>query len=234
MAAAWLGPLVAVAQEATREHLAIPANPPSEVDRDNALAGAWIEATARNFQPTDQEIETYYKAHNREFEQAKARHILISYSTAFASRSNRSEADAKMRIDEIARQLKQGIQFSALAIRQSDDPYTREIGGDLAYVSHHQLEPALDEAIWSQAPGQISAPFKGRFGYEIVQVEEKRVQPLAGVRVSIIGKMKAAALERKQQEIVAAVHFGLTPAFADSPLPCQPRRFTLTDSLREP
>ena len=233
LAAQWFGPLVAMAQEATREHIAIPTSPKdSEVDRDNALVGAWVELTARNIQPTDNEIERYYTEHNREFEQARARHILISYSTAFASRSNRSQADAKIRAEQIVLQLKRGKQFQALAVLDSDDPYTRQKGGDLGYISHSQLEPELDHALWSLAPGQISAAFKGRFGYEIVQVEEKRIQSLEAVHEIIIRKRRAATLQRKQQEIIAGVPISLTPAFADSPLPCE-RPFTITDSLRD-
>lgn len=235
LAAQWFGPLAAMAQAATREHIAITTNPQdNEVDRDNALVGAWIEVTARNIQPTEKEIESYYREHNREFEQARARHILISYSTAFASRSNRSEAAAKMKAEEIFLQLKRGTQFQALAVLNSEDPYTRQKGGDLGYASHRQLDPELDGAIWSLDPGQISDPLKGRFGYEIVQVEERRIQSLEAVRDIIVGKMRAAALERKQQKIIAAVHISLTPAFTDSPLPCELRPFTLTDSLRDP
>jgi parvulin-like peptidyl-prolyl isomerase len=194
LAATWFGSLVAIAQAATREHIAIPTHPQdSEVDRDNAVIGAWVAVTARHIQPTEKEIERYYSEHNHEFEQARARHILISDLTAFASRSNCSQAAAKMKAEEIFLQLKHRRQFQALATLDSDDPYTREKGGDLGYVSHHQLEPALDHALWSLLPGQTSAPFRGRFGYEIVQVEERRVQPLEMVREIIIGKMKSAA-----------------------------------------
>jgi foldase protein PrsA len=134
-----------MAEEATREHIAIPTSPrDSEVERDDALVGAWIEVTARNVQPTEEEIERYYGEHLREVEQARARHILISYSTAFASRSNHSEAAAKVKADEIFLQLKRGARFQALVALDSEDPCTRQKGGDLGYVSHHQLEPELD------------------------------------------------------------------------------------------
>ena len=233
LAAQWFGHLIAVAQEATREHVGVSTSPQdSEVDRDNALVGAWIQATARNIQPTENEIEIYYRAHRKEFEQVRARHILISYFSAFASHSNRSEPAAKSKAEAIALQLRTGTRFQALAALNSEDPYTREKGGDLGYVSHHQLEPALDHALWSLAPGQRSAPFKGRFGYEIVLVENKRIPLLEAVREIIIGKMKAAALERKQQEIIAAMPISLTSGFVDAPLSCETS--PLTDSLSDP
>lgn len=228
----WYGPLVALADEARREHLQVPENPKlSELDRDNALVGELMQAIAGGAQPSDAQIDNYYSEHKREFEQVKARHILISDATALASRSTRSAADAKAIAEEIAAQLNGDADFAELATKDSDDPNTASKGGELGYLSHHQLEPALDLMLWSLSPGEISASFEGRFGYEIVKVEERRVQPLAAVRESIIGKLKAATLERREKEIVAAAHIGMEPAYADSPLPCEAgvQAFTLKD-----
>jgi hypothetical protein len=228
----WLGPLMAMAEEAKREHLGTPENENlNEVDRDNALAGELIQAIARDTRPSDAEIEKYYSAHQSDFEEAKVRHILISDSTALASRSKRSPAEAKTKADELAAELKRGAEFAALAARESEDPYTKDKGGNLGYVSHHQLEPAVDQVVWALKPEETSASFAGRFGYEIVQVEDKRVQPLSAVRDLIVGKLKAAALEQRQEEIVRGAHIALDPAYADGPLPCQTpvNAFTLKD-----
>jgi parvulin-like peptidyl-prolyl isomerase len=88
--------------------------------------------------------------------------------------------------------------------------------------------------LWSLTPRQMSAPFEGRFGYEIVQVEERRIQSLDGTRESIIGKLKAAALERREQEIISAARISLEPAFVDGSLPCERSAFNLPDKLDAP
>lgn len=228
----WYGPLVALADEARREHLQVREDQKlSEVDYDNALVGELIQAIAASAQPTDPQIETYYTGHKRDFEQVKARHILISYATALASHSNRSAAEAKTKAENVAIALNRGTDFARVAAENSDDPYTNNKGGDLGYVSHHQLEPAVDSMVWSLTPGQASAPFQGRFGYEIVQVEERRIPPLAAVRESILGTLKAEALEQKQQEIVKAARINMEPAYENSPLPCESgaQVFTLKD-----
>jgi hypothetical protein len=236
LAAQWFGPLVALAEEAKRKHLTVPENPKeSEVDLDNALAGEVIQAIARDTQPTELDIKNYYIAHKNEFEQALVRHIVISDATALASRSKRSATEAKTKADWIAGQLARGADFHTLALEQSDDSYTREKGGDLGYVSHNQLEPAVDHAIWSLAPGQTSVSLEGRFGYEIVQVEALRTQPLTAVREIIVGKIKAAALDRREHSIVEAAHITMEPSYAGSPLPCSnSSQFTLKDPLPAP
>lgn len=236
LAAQWFGPLVAMADEAKRMHLTAPENSKQgEVDLDNALAGELIQAIARDTQPTQPAIGSYYIAHKDEFEQVLVRHILISHATALASRSKRPAAEAKTKADGIAVQLAHGADFRTLALAQSEDPYTREKGGDLGYVSHHQLEPAVDEVIWSLAPGQTSVPFAGRFGYEIVRVEARRTRPLEAVRGIIVGRIRAAALDRRQHSIVEAAHITLDPSYRGSPLPCgSSPQFTLKDVLPAP
>jgi len=233
----WFGPLVALAEEAKREQLSGAQDPKlNEVDRDNALVGDLIAHIAQQTEPTESEIENYYRGHKSEFEQAKARHILISDATALASRSKRSATEAQAKAVGIASEIKNGADFASLAAKTSEDTYTKEKGGELGYVSHHQMEPAVDKVLWFLAPGETSAPFEGRFGYEIVQVEDRRTQPLDSVREVIIGKIKSAAFEQKQQEIVAAAHVTLEPDYLNAPLPCDSgsRAFTLPNSLQAP
>jgi len=233
----WFGPLVALAEEAKREQLSGAQDPKlNEVDRDNALVGNLIAHIAQQTEPTESEIENYYRGHKSEFEQAKARHILISDAAALASRSKRSATEAQAKAVGIASEIKNGADFASLAAKTSEDTYTKEKGGELGYVSHHQMEPAVDKVLWFLAPGETSAPFEGRFGYEIVQVEDRRTQPLDSVREVIIGKIKSAAFEQKQQEIVAAAHVTLEPDYLNAPLPCDSgsRAFTLPNSLQAP
>lgn len=231
----WYGPLVALAEEARREHLdgGFDGQGLSEVDRDNALAGELIRAISRQAEPSEPDIEAFYRKHKGEFEEVRVRHILISHQAALASRSSRSLSEARAKSKEIATQLESGADFGTLAGQESEDPDTRSKGGDLGYVRHHQLEPEVDKVLWSLAAGQTSAPFEGRFGYEILHVEERRTIPLENVREPIIGRIKADVLENREREIIAAAHITMDKAYVNSGLPCQPpaRPFTLPDRL---
>jgi hypothetical protein len=222
LAAQWYGPLVALAEEARREHLGDSLSPGegSMLDEENALASALIRKIADGLHPTDREIQDYYLAHQYEFERTKARHIIISYDTAFASRSKRTAAEAKAKAEAISQQLRNGADFGALAAKESEDPYTKNKGGDLGEVYHHQMDAAEEAVLWSLAPGQTSEPFVDRFGYAIVRVEGRRVLPLNEARATVIGDLKFAADERRQHEIINAAHVTLKKVYMTSPLPC--------------
>lgn len=223
LAEQWFGPLVALAEEAKREHLggSVGAEDMRGVDRESALAGELIQAISRSIAPTESEIDNYYASHKSQFEQVKARHILVSEATAMASRSSRSAAEARAKIEGIASRLKRGADFSRLASEESDDPDTKNKGGELGYITHHQMEPAVDQVLWSLTPGETSAPFEGRFGYQIVEVEERRTLPLNSVRELIIGNIRAEVLDRRQKLIIAAAHIRMEQIYLDSGLPCK-------------
>ena len=230
LAAEWYGPLVALAEQAKREHLGeiFLRQDISPLDQANALSAEMIRKIARENEPTEAQIDHYYANHPEEFERTKAHHIVISHATALASRSNRTTEDAKIKADEIALRLKQGADFATIASKESDDPYTKAQGGFLGDVSHHQMEPAVDHVVWSLNPGETSSPFAGRFGYEIVKVESRKIMPLNEARETIIGNMKFLATIRRRQQIISAAHISIKRAYMDSPLPCEPSAIALT------
>ncbi len=231
LAAQWYGPIVALATEAKREgiHQDPPAgtvhgsaneNSQQPVNQQNGLAEKLVQKLALDVHPSQSQIEKYYATHQDQFARTQARHIVISDARVFASKSQRTPEEAKHKADQIYAQLRQGASFAALAAAESDDPYTKNKGGDLGELSHLQMEPAVDRVVWSLAPGQTSPPFEGRFGYEIVQVEARRILPLDTVRQIVVGDIKLAASMRRQQEIVTAAHITLNPVYQSSPLPC--------------
>jgi hypothetical protein len=230
LAAQWYGPLVALAEEAKREHLGqqFLNDEISPVDQANALSAELIRKIARQSEPTEAEIQQYYAAHPHEFERTEARRIVISHATALASRSTRSVSEAQAKANAIDVELKQGADFGSLAAKESDDPYTKSKGGDLGDVSHNQMEPEVDHVIWSLAPGATSAPFAGRFGYEIVKVESRRILPLNEARETIIGNVKFLKTARLRQAIIAAARISLKKTYMDSPLPCEVNTATIT------
>lgn len=234
LAAQWYGKLVAFAEEAKREHLAasVPPGNTSPLDQENGLSEALIQKMARDIEPGDAQIEAYYASHAAEFERTRARLIVISDAAALASRSPRTPAQAKGKAEEVAAELRHGADFATLARKDSDDPYTRQKEGDLGEVSHHQMEPAVDEVLWALAPGQTSQAFQGRFGYEIVKVEGRRVLSLNEARATIIGDLKFQGSVRRQEQIINAAHIRLKKVFMNSPLPCDAKQASLQPKPR--
>ncbi|MGH9533570.1 MAG: peptidylprolyl isomerase [Terriglobales bacterium] len=197
--------------------------------RENALANALLEHLAAAAHPSGAAVSAFYQAHHAEFEQVKVRHILITDTQTPHAHSTRTPAEAKALIDRIAAKLKAGQRFSVLAKEYSDDPGSKDKGGELGYIRHGQTVPAFDQVIWSLQPGQVSAPFRSPFGYHVVQVEARKTDPLASVRADIEKALVNQQVRREIQAITAAhpaqlnrSYFGAA-AVAAPPAPSSPQ-----------
>ena len=67
-------------------------------------------------------------------------------------------------------QLKAGVDWSIEAKMYSDDPGSKETGGDLGVVQKGQMVQEFENAVYSQKLDQISDPVKSAYGYHIIQV----------------------------------------------------------------
>ena len=124
-------------------------------------------------QPTQQEIQAYFNAHKAEYstpDQARSRHILIKVAPGADAKT---DAAAKSKAEDLLKQLKGGANFADLAKKNSDDPGSKDTGGELPFAQHGTMVPEFDKAIFSQKIGDIEI-VKSQFGYHIVQVEERK------------------------------------------------------------
>ena len=134
-------------------------------------------------QPTQQQIQAYYTAHQSEYsvpQQSKSRHILIQVAAGAAAKT---DAAAKAKAEDVLKQLRAGGNWTDLAKKYSDDPGSKGSGGELGFAQPGRMVPEFDHAIFNQKIGDIEI-VKSQFGYHVVQVEErqdKHSQPLSEV-----------------------------------------------------
>jgi peptidyl-prolyl cis-trans isomerase SurA len=82
---------------------------------------------------------------------------------------------ARVRAESALAEVRRGEDFAVVAHRLSDDPGSKDQGGDLGWRRRGELEQSFERAMFSLRPGQISNVVATPFGYHIIQVE--RVHP---------------------------------------------------------
>jgi peptidyl-prolyl cis-trans isomerase D len=143
-------------------------------------------------QVSDQEIAQYYQQHQKEYqvpEQVKVRHILIKVAS---DADAKTDAAAKQKADDILKQLKAGANFADLAKKNSDDPGSKDQGGELGFIQRGVTVPAFESAAFALQPGQLSGVVKTQFGYHIIQCEAKdtaHTKPLDEVKAQILATL---------------------------------------------
>ncbi len=150
--------------------------------------------TVRNLLPlvttiviTDGEVEAYYRDHQKEFErpeQIHARHILLQ-----------SEVEAKF----VLAKLQRGERFDALARQYSQDPGSKEQGGDLGFLSRGTTVPEFEQAAFTLRPGQTSGIVKSQFGYHIIQTIEYKAGLPAQLNDAVRKQIRTQLLAKQQE-----------------------------------
>jgi peptidyl-prolyl cis-trans isomerase D len=118
------------------------------------------EARLRDFY--EKNIDRYSRP-----EQVSARHILLKTE-------GKDEATVLRLAQELVARLRAGANFGQLAKEFSEDPGSKENGGDLGSFGKGQMVPEFEQVAFTLQPNQISDPVKSQFGYHIIEVTQKQ------------------------------------------------------------
>ncbi len=193
--------------------------------RDNALAKSVVDKLQASATPTDAQIQAYYSAHAAEFAQTKVRHILVGDNETPGGPANRTQAEALAKVNQVAAKLKAGADFATVAKADSDDPGSKDKGGELGEISPGQTVPEFETAMDKLAIGQVSAPVHTRYGYHIIQVEARSTMPLAQAKPIIQDQLTSQNVNAAIDHIAASAHVVISDSFfgpAKPPTPTTP------------
>jgi len=110
------------------------------------------------------------KARFMSAEQRLASHILIAVP---ADADAATQAAAEKKAAALTAQAKQpGADFAALAKANSEDPGSKDSGGDLGLVEQGAMVKPFEDALFSMQPGEVRGPVKTDFGYHVLQLRE--------------------------------------------------------------
>lgn len=128
-------------------------------------------------------------------EERHAAHILIVVN------DKTTDAKAKAKIDDLAKQLAAGADFATLAKANSQDPGSAAQGGDLGYAGRGMFVPEFEQALFALAkPGDVSAVVKSPFGYHLIKLIDVR-KPTVPDLATLRPQLEAAARQTQADEL---------------------------------
>jgi peptidyl-prolyl cis-trans isomerase D len=151
---------------------------------------------------TQADLQAYYDAHKAQYkteEQVQTRHILIPVANGADAAT---DAAAKAKAADILKQIKAGGNFADLAKKYSEDPGSKDKGGELPMIPTAGLDPAYAKAAMALNPGQTSDLVRSQFGYHIIQTIKKEAagtKSLAEVKDSIVPLLEQQRVGAQEQ-----------------------------------
>lgn len=104
----------------------------------------------------------------------RASHILISFN----NKGKVDSVDAKARVDTVMEKLKAGEDFATLAKEYSDDPGSKQQGGDLGFFNIYTMVRPFAEAAFSlKNIGDVSGIVETQYGYHIIKLTGRKPLP---------------------------------------------------------
>lgn len=166
----------------------------ADLNRQEMLVNAYIQDYVKNNPISDEAVKAEYdrakaQAGDMEF---KARHILV-----------KDEAEAKA----IIAQIKKGGSFDKLAAQKSQDPGSKDKGGDLDWAPAGRYVPPFADALKKLKKGQMTdAPVQTQFGYHVIRVDDERAMkfpPMEEVKPQIVQGLQRQQVEKLVAELRA-------------------------------
>lgn len=113
------------------------------------------------------------EAYSRLKKEVRASHILIKVSPNALPKDT---LKAYNRLLELKKRIEDGEDFAIVAKSKnsSQDPSVLKNGGDLGFFTAFQMLYSFEEKAYNTAKGEVSDPFRTKYGYHILQVVDSR------------------------------------------------------------
>src|SRR5450830_45794 len=162
-------------------------------------------AVAAQVSVSDADIKSYYDQNLKQYsteEQRRASHILLEVKK---STSAADKAAIKAKADELVAQLRKNPgDFAKLAKANSQDPGSKDQGGDLGFLGKGAMLKPFEDTAYKLKQGEISNPVESEFGYHIIQltgIKPGSVKPLDQVKGDIAAEIKKQLAAKKYAEL---------------------------------
>lgn len=111
------------------------------------------------------------EAYERMKMEVNASHILINCAE---NASPKDTLAAYNKINALRNRILKGEVFDSVAAKSSEDPSAVRNNGNLGWFTSFQMIYPFETQAYSTPKGQVSMPFRTRFGYHILKVNDKR------------------------------------------------------------
>jgi len=141
----------------------------------------------QNAQISDDELKLQYQQNIQQFQlsnRVHVQHILLMT----VGKTDAEAEEIRQKAQDVLKQAKKGAKFEDLAKKYSEDPGTKDKGGDLGWITQGQTVPEFEKTAFGLEKDKISDLVKTQYGFHIIKVLDKETahtKPFEEVKDSI-------------------------------------------------
>jgi parvulin-like peptidyl-prolyl isomerase len=145
----------------------------------------------------DDELRAYWEENQASFGTSPET-VRFEEVPVMVTPSEEIRAAALSEAEQVLADLRAGtLDFATAATQHSDDPASRETGGDVGWFGRGRMVEPFEEAAFASQTGELVGPIETLFGYHVLQVTDRREEEVRARHVLV-------AFERAQSDIDAA------------------------------
>jgi peptidyl-prolyl cis-trans isomerase D len=125
-----------------------------------------------NIQVSDDQLKVQYQNNIQQYQvpnRVHPEHILFMT----VGKTDAEVDEIKKNAEDVLKQAKKGAKFEDLAKKYSEDPGSKDKGGDLGWITQLQTVPEFEKTAFGLDKGQISDLVKTQYGFHIIKVLDK-------------------------------------------------------------
>jgi peptidyl-prolyl cis-trans isomerase C len=161
----------------------------------NTLAQAYVNQLSSQVNPSAADIKNYYDQHPQQFQDAQLSGIIVNFTPAAATTAPntpgaRTEAQAKMKADDLVKKLRGGANFADLAKTESDHKLSAAKGGALGTFSPDKLPKEISDPVFKLKAGDVTDPIREASAYYILKLDTLQKKTFEKAQNDIVAQLK--------------------------------------------
>jgi peptidyl-prolyl cis-trans isomerase D len=162
-----------------------------------------VNQVRQGTQISDDQLKAQYQKNIQDYQvpnRVHVEHILLMT----VNKPDAEVEEIKKKAEDILSQAKKGSTFEDLAKKYSEDPGTKDKGGDLGWIIQGQTVPEFEKAAFSLPKGSISDLVKTQYGFHILKIIDKEsahTKPFDEVKDAIRTPLLLSEADKKAADI---------------------------------
>ena len=132
-----------------------------------------VNQIRQSVQVSDDMLKQQYQANIQQYQVPNRVHVEHILFMTVGKTTDAEVEEVKKKAEDVLKQAKKGEKFEDLAKKYSEDPGSKDKGGDLSWITQGQTVPEFEKTAFSLGPGQVSDLVKTQYGFHIIKVLEK-------------------------------------------------------------